>query len=179
MEEIEVWVKRTKQNIEEIIEREHLLSEEIKKHDDDLFGYLTKSAAPFIKSIGINLPKIGKQGTKNDLYDVNYYPEKMVVLETVEVPDMFRPDNPEKKVTDKLCVLSEKGKFYEVMYSSDGFILDSFLRPIDPKAAIDIYGYGIMLMLFAIVHDYSKLEKNLVEDIEKVVKYIYMKNSSK
>jgi hypothetical protein len=78
-------------------------------------------------------------------------------------------------VTDQFCVLSEKGKFFELMYSSDGFITDSFLNPIEPKAAIDAYGYDVTLMLYTALHDYLKSEEDLVIALEQVVAYIFGK----
>ena len=175
MDEIEAGFTKIMQMIEETKTQDLVLSEKVKKHEGELLGRMAASAIPIVKSIGLNLLKIGKQGTKNDLYDANYYLEKMIILGKSEKPEAFRPDDPNKKVTDQFCVLSEKGKFYELMYSSDGFITDSFLHPIDPKTAIGVYGYDVILMLYTAMHDYLKAEKDLVEALEKVVAYIFGK----
>jgi len=173
MDEIEAGFTKIMQMIEETKTQDLELSEEVKKHKGKLLGRMAASAIPVVKSVGLYLLKIGKQGTKNDLYDANYYTEKMIILGKAEKVEAVRPDDPNKKVTDQFCVLSEKGKFYELMYSSDGFITDSFLKPIDPATAIGVYGYDVILMLYAAMHDYLKSEKDLVEALEKVVAYIF------
>lgn len=175
MDEIEADFEKIKQNIEEMRKKEHILSETVKKHEGELLGRMAVSAIPIVKSVGINMLKIGKQGTKNDIYDANYYVEKMIILGKAEQSEACRPDDPAKKVTDQFCVLSEKGKLYDLMYSSDGFITDSYLNPIDPKTAFEEYGYDVILMLFTAMHDYLKSEKDLVLALEKVVVYIFGK----
>ena len=175
MDEIEVGFEKIMQNIEVMRTKDHELSAKVKKHEGELLGRMAVSAIPIVKSVGLNLLKIGKQGTKNDIYDANYYVEKMIILGKAEQPADFRPDDHTKKVTDQFCVLSEKGKFFELMYSSDGFITDSFLNPIEPKAAIDAYGYDVILMLYTALHDYLKSEEDLVIALEKVVAYIFGK----
>lgn len=175
MDEIEADFEKIKQNIEEMRKKEHTLSETVKKHEGELLGRMAVSAIPIVKSVGINMLKIGKQGTKNDIYDANYYVEKMIILGKAEQSEACRPDDPAKKVTDQFCVLSEKGKLYDLMYSTDGFITDSYLNPIDPKTAFEEYGYDIILMLFTAMHDYLTSEEKLVEALEKVVVYIFGK----
>ena len=76
-------------------------------------------------------------------------------------------------ITDQFCVMSDEGKFFELMYSFDGFLHDSYLNPIDTKTAIDHYGYDIMFMLYRAMHDYLKGEEALVEALEKVMGYIF------
>jgi hypothetical protein len=175
MDEIEAGFEKIMQMIEETREKEKTLSETVKRHEAELLGRMAVSAIPIVKSVGLNLLKIGKQGTKNDIYDANYYLEKMIILGKAEQPKPSRPDDPLKAVTDQFCVLSEKGKFFELMYSTDGFITDSFLNPIDPKTAIDIYGYDVILMLYTAMHDYLKSEKDLVAALEMVLTYIHGK----
>lgn len=175
MDEIETGFEKIIQNIEVTKKLDYVLSEKVKKHEGELLGRMAVSAIPIVKSIGINMLKIGKQGTKNDIYDANYYLEKMIILGKAEQSEALRPDDPAKKVTDQFCVLSEKGKLYDLMYSTDGFITDSFLRPIDPKLAIEAYGYDVILMLYTAMHDYLKTEEDLVLALDKVVAYIFGK----
>ncbi|MGA2161976.1 MAG: hypothetical protein ABSG28_07270 [Methanoregula sp.] len=172
MDEIEAGFKKIMQKIEEMKKTDGTLSEQIKTHDGELLGRMAAMAKPVVKSVGLNLLKIGKQDTKNEIYDANYYTEKMIVLGKTD-PAAFRPDDPSKTIIDQFCVLSEKGKFYELMYSSDGFITDSYLNPIDPKSAIGGYGYDIMFMLYQAMHDYMKSEKELLSALEKVIGYIF------
>jgi hypothetical protein len=172
MDEIESGFQKIMQKIDEMKKTDATLSDTIRKHDGDLLGRMAVTAIPVVKSVGINMLKIGKQDTKNELYDPQYYTEKMIILGKAE-PAAFRPDNVSKKVTDQFCILSEDGKFFELMYSTDGFITDSFLNPIDPHAAIDVYGYDIMFMLYQAMHDYMTSEKELIAALEKVVGYVF------
>ncbi len=59
------------------------------------------------------------------------------------------------------------------MYSFDGFLTDSYLNPIDPKKALDLYGYDIMYMLYRAMRDYLKGEEELIDALEKVVGYVF------
>jgi hypothetical protein len=172
MDEIEAGFEKIMQKIEDMKKTDARLSEQVKTHDGQLLGRMAVLAKPVVKSVGLNMLKIGKQDTKNEIYDANYYTEKMIVLGKIE-PAPFRPDDPSKKITDQFCVLSEKGKFYELMYSSDGFITDSYLNPVDPKAAIDQYGYDILFMLYTAMHDYMKSETELIAALEKVIGYVF------
>ncbi|MFZ0006383.1 MAG: hypothetical protein WCC86_04670 [Methanoregula sp.] len=172
MDEIEAGFKKITEKIEEMKKTDARLSEEIRSHDGDLLGRMGTMAKPVVKSVGLNLLKIGKQDTKNELYDANYYTEKMIILGKTE-PALFRPDDPAKKITDQFCVLTEKGKLFELMYSSDGFITDSYLNPIDPKSAIDEYGYDVMFMLYQGMHDYMKSEEDLISALEKVIGFVF------
>ncbi len=175
MDEIEAGFKKIMEKIDDMKKTEARLSEEVKTHDGELLGRMAAMAKPVVKSVGLNLLKIGKQDTKNELYDANYYTEKMIILGKSD-PAPFRPDDPAKKITDQFCVLTERGKLFELMYSSDGFITDSYLNPIDPKSAIEGYGYDVMFMLFQGMHDYMKSEQDLISALEKVIGFIFATN---
>jgi hypothetical protein len=172
MDEIEAGFKKMTEKIEDLKKTETPLSDEIRAHDGELLGRMIVMAKPVVKSVGLNLLKIGKQDTKGELYDPNYYNEKMIVLGKCE-PASFRPDDPTKKIADQFCVLSERGRLYELMYSSDGFLTDSFLNPVEPKAAIGTYGYDIMFMLYQGMHDYMKSEQDLIAALEKVIGFVF------
>ena len=176
MDEIEAGFTKIMEKIEDMKKTDARLSEEVRTHDSELLGRMAVMAKPVVKSVGLKLLKIGKQDTKGELYHPNYYNEKMIVLGKSE-PAPFRPDDPTKKITDQFCVLSERGRFYELMYSSDGFLTDSFLNPIDPKGAIDKYGYDIMFMLYRGMHDYMKSEEELISALEKVIGFIFATTS--
>jgi hypothetical protein len=134
---------------------------------------MAKSAVPVVRIVGLNMLKKGKQDTKGEIYDPAYFPRRMIILGKATKPAASRPDNPQMPVTDQFCVMSEEGKFFELMYSFDGFLHDSFLNPIDTKTAIDHYGYDIMFMLYRAMHDYLKGEEALVEALEKVIGYVF------
>ena len=172
MDEIEAGFEKLLEKIEESRGKSAELSDKIKENDAKLLARMTRSAVPVIKKIGLNMLKIGKQGNKGDLYDPMYYPKKMIILGKTD-PAAFRPDNPDKPITDQFCVLSEEGKLFELMYSFDGFLTDSYLNPIDAKTAIDHYGYDVLFMLYRALADYLKGEEALIEALDKVIGYVF------
>jgi hypothetical protein len=180
MDEIEAGLKKLEQKIEELEKLQakgDSLSQEIRDHDTELLARMAKSAVPVVKVVGLNMLRKGKQDTKGEIYDPVYFPGKMIILGKAVTPASCRPDNPQMPVTDQFCVMSEEGKFYELMYSFDGFLTDSYLNPIDAKTAIEHYGYDIMFMLYRAMHDYLKGEEALVEALEKVIGYIFTRAS--
>jgi hypothetical protein len=172
VDEIEVGFEKIMQKITELKEKDRVLSEKIRNDDAAILGRMAQSSIPIVKSIGLAMLEKGKQDTKGEIYNASYYPKKMIILGKSE-PSPFRPDNPAKKVTDQFCVLSEEGTFSELMYSSDGFFTDSFLNPIDPKTALDLYGYDVIYMLYKAMHDYLKDEQVLVDALEMTILYVF------
>ena len=63
------------------------------------------------------------------------------------------------------------------MYSTDGFITDSYLNPIDAGGVIENYGYDAMYMLYQAMHDYLKGEEALLEALEKTISYVFPNKS--
>lgn len=159
MDEIESGLKKLKQKIEDFEKlqaRGDTLSQEIRDHDAELLSEMAKLVAPVVKVVGLNMLKKGKTDTKGEIYDPAYYPGKMIILGNAISPASSRPDNPNMPVTDQFCVMSEEGKLFDLMYSFDGFLTDSYLNPIDSKKALENYGYDIMFMLYVALHDYLK-----------------------
>jgi hypothetical protein len=175
MDEIEAGLRKLEKKRQELQEKGDSLSHEIRNHDTELLTRMAKSAIPVVKVVGLNMLRKGKQDTKGEIYDPAYYPQKMIILGKAAESAAFRPDNPQMPVTDQFCVMSEEGKFYELMYSFDGFLTDSYLNPLDAKTALEHYGYDIMFMLYRAMHDYLKGEEALVEALEKVMGYIFAK----
>jgi hypothetical protein len=120
----------------------------------------------------------GKQDTKGELYDTVFFRNKMIVLGKTE-PEGQRPDNPGKKVDDQFCVFSEDGKFYELLYSFDGFLVDSYLQPITPGQALTRYGLDIMVMLYLALKDYLEGEEELVKALKLTLEYLNPENLKK
>jgi hypothetical protein len=176
MDEIEKGLEKIKEKIDSLAdlqEKGKTLSEKVRANDAKLLEKMAISAEPVVKKIGLNILKKGKQDTKGEIYDPQYYIEKMIILGKTD-PASGRPDNPSIPVVDQFCVLSEEGSFYEVMYSFDGFLTDSYLLPISAKQAIDQYGYDIMFMLYSALHDYLEGEEELVVALEKVIGYVFV-----
>lgn len=175
MDEIETGFNKIIERIDELKETRGKLSDIVRKNDSRLLARMAETAVPVVKEIGMNMLKKGKQDTKGDIYDPQYYPQKMIILGKAENPGT-RPDNPQMQVTDQFCVLTEDGDLFELMYSFDGFLTDSYLNPLDPKRAIDMYGYDIMFMLYSAMHDYLKGEEALVLALEGVIGYVFSRN---
>jgi hypothetical protein len=172
MDEIEAGFEKILQKIKDLQEKDGVLSEKIRNNDAKLLRKMAETSRPIVKSVGLNMLKMGKQDTKGEIYDPAYYPAKMIVLGKTE-PAAFRPDNPSKTITDQFCILSEDGDFFELMYSFDGFLTDSYLNPIDTTKVIGTYGYDIIFMLYQAMHDYLKGEEALIDSLEKVIGYVF------
>lgn len=172
MDEIETGFTRIIERIGQGQEKIGELSETIRKNDKILLQRMADAAVPVVNSIGITLLQKGKQDTKGNLYDPKYYEKKMIILGKTD-PAPFRPDNPSKKVTDQFCLLSEDGKFYEIMYSSDGFITDSCLNELDAGSVLDLYGYDAMYMLYKAMHDFLKGEELLITALDTTITFIF------
>lgn len=174
MDAIEKGFDALMQKIDKMQTEEKALSGKVKENEARLLKKMAASAVPVVNQVGLNMLKKGKQDTKGEMYDPQYYPQKMIILGKAE-PAAGRPDNPSVAVTDQFCVLSEDGDFFELMYSFDGFLTDSYLNPIDAKRALDLYGYEVMFMLYKAMHDYSKDEEALLGSLEIVIGYVFGK----
>jgi len=173
MDEIEAGLQKLEQMIAELQEKGDTLSQEIRDHESELLARMAKSTVPVVKIVGLNMLRKGKQDTKGEIYDPVYFPQKMIILGKAVKPAAFRPDNPQMPVTDQFCVLSEEGSFYDLMYSFDGFLTDSYLNPIDAKKAFEQYGYEVIFMLYCAMRDYLKGQEALIEALERVMGYIF------
>ncbi|MGA2121019.1 MAG: hypothetical protein ABSG49_03125 [Methanoregula sp.] len=174
MDEIEKGFETLEQKIAQLQEDEKALTGKLKENDAKLLKKMAASSVTVVKIVGLNMLKKGKQDTKGEMYDPMYYPQKMIILGKSELA-AFRPDNPAMPVTDQFCVLSEDGEFFELMYSFDGFLTDSYLNPLDAKKALELYGYDVMYMLYRAMRDYLTDEKKLVDALEIVVGYVFAK----
>lgn len=176
MDDIEKGLEKIVAKIEKLQKDGKELSEKVKASDAKLLERMARSAEPVVLEVGLQMLQKGKQDTKGELYHPQYYPGKMIILgKTDPVPG--RPDNPSIPVTDQFCVLSEDGTFYELMYSFDGFLTDSYLNKITARQAIDQYGYDIMFMLYRALHDYIKGEEELIAALDKVIGYVFAKKT--
>ena len=174
MDDIEKGFDALMQRIEKLHGDEKALTGKLRENDAKLLNKMAASSVPVVKIVGLNMLKKGKQDTKGEIYDPQYFPQKMIILGKSE-PAAFRPDNPSMAVTDQFCVLSEDGEFFELMYSFDGFLTDSYLNPIDAKKALDLYGDEVMFMLYRAMRDYLEGEEKLLDALETVIGYVYAK----
>lgn len=174
MDEVEAGFQKMTERIQAGEEELQELSEQVRAADAALLGRMIRIATPLVGTIGILMLMRGKQDTKGELYDTAFHRKKMIVLGKTE-PAEFRPDHSGKKVDDQFCVLSEDGKLNEVMFSFDGFIVDSYLNPITPREALDRYGYEIMYMLYHALHDYLKGREALVAALKLTLEFVFPK----
>jgi len=172
MDEIEAGFSRLVAKIEEQSKETIKISEEIARHDAELLKRMAGLSGPVIKIVGLNMLMKGKQDGKGELFDTSFYPEKMIVLAKTE-PVKYRPDDVTKKVDDQFCVLSEDGRFYELMYSSDGVSIDSYRKELSSREVIEIYRYEAMFMLYRALHDYLKNQEELLKSLEMTLNFIF------
>jgi hypothetical protein len=137
-----------------------------------LLAKMAEMSAPIVARVGLSMVNRAKIDAKGEPYNAEYYPRKVLVLGKTE-PAKFRPDNVNKPVADQFCVLSEDGKFSELMYSSDPVFMDSYLNPLSPEQVLDIYGLEIMFMLYRAMRDYLEENRELVEALGKVISFVF------
>ena len=174
MDEIEAGYTKLTEKINGMTKNLDNAAKKIRENDALLMNKMAGMALPVIQSIGLNMLEKGKQESGGELYDTSFYKQKMIVLGKTD-PVKFRLDDISKKVDDQFCLLSEDGKFYEIMYSSDGFLVDSYLHPLTSKEVLDLYGYEIMFMLYRALQDYLKNQEVLLEALEKTINFIFAK----
>jgi hypothetical protein len=172
MDVIEEGFSLIMEKIRTFAEKGDELAKEVRERDEELLQRMGELSAQVVQRMGMCMLQKGKQDTRSEVYDAQYHPKKMIVLGKTEPVD-FRPDNSGKKVADQFCVLAEDGKFYELMYSSDGFIIDSYLNPLTPAQVIGIYGYEVMFMLYRAMRDYMQGEKDLVDALERTLAFLF------
>jgi len=172
MDEIETGFTKIIEKIEQGTDKIDKISDTIRANDAALLERMAMAAIPVVKTIGISLLQKGKQDTKGELYDTRYYEKKMIILGKTD-PAPFRPDNPAKKVTDQFCLLSEDGKFHEVMYSSDELVMDSYLNTLNAKTVLELYGYDPIYMLYKAMHDYLKGQEALIAALDATLAFIF------
>lgn len=174
MDEIEHGFSRLMERIEELEKKKVEISEEIREHDAMLLSRMAVSSIPVVRRAGLNLLQSGRQDPKGELFETRFYPDKVIVLGKTD-PVKFRPDDPAKQVMDQFCVLGEDGSFSELMYSSDGYVVDSYRQNLTPANALAIYGYDVMFMVYRAMKDYLEGSEELVEALGKVLDYIFDK----
>jgi hypothetical protein len=172
MDDIEKGFAEILRKIEDYKEKKERLGDKVAEQDAAMLGRMAADAAPLIRSMGLSMLERGKKDPKGEIYDAMYFPERMFVLGKTD-PVPYRPDAPEKPVDTQYCVLSEDGTFYELMYSANELIIDSFRNPLTPREVIDLYGYDIMFMLYRAFRDYMKDEGELIGALEKTLEYVF------
>lgn len=144
---------------------------ELKENIGDLIARMAFDTAPVVSKIGLEMLWRAKREASGDLYDQEFYEEKMIVLAKSD-PLPYRPDDPAKPVDTQLCVFCEDGNFYEVMYTTTEIRVDSYKSLITPEEASDIYGYDLVFMLYRAMYEYAEQEEELVGALARSIEYI-------
>ncbi len=169
---IEDGFLRLTETIEEYNGRIDGLEETIRSDLAGLLSRMVTLTTPLIGSLGQQFLHKTKKDGKGELYDTIHYDEKMIIIGRAEEPVAIRPDDMTRKVDKQFCVLTEKGTIAELMFSDDGFIIDSYLNPLTAEEAIDFYGPGVIYMLYRALHDYANLEEELIRSLEMTIAFI-------
>ena len=171
MDQIEKGYKALLKKIDEMDAKIEPLAQEVRTHEAELMARMGEMTASLVSRIGMNMLKRGKQDARGEMYDTAYYDTKMIILGKTD-PLEHRPDNIGKKVDEQFCVLAEDGKFYELMFSTEGIVVDSYQNSLSPGDALQIYGHEIMVMLFRAMKDYLRGQEELVEALEKTIAFV-------
>jgi len=146
--------------------------EQLKLHDGALLERMGEVAMPIVNGIGIEILSRGKVGVSGEIYDPKYYETPMIVLGKALEVAPFRPDDPSRMITDQFCTLGSDGVFYEILYSQDELIVDSFLGTLTGRQVLDLYGYEAMYMLYKALHQYADNQEQLLLALAAVMEFI-------
>jgi hypothetical protein len=172
MDEIEKGFDLIFEQLEELEGGKEERAKQILEGKAKLLEKMAEKSASIVARVGMNMVNRAKLDSKGEPYNPEYYQKKMLVLGKTE-PAKFRPDDVSKAIADQFCVLSEEGKFYELMYSSGPIFMDSYLNPLTPDQVLDIYGLEIMFMLYRAMRDYMEANRDLVEALGKVIVFVF------
>lgn len=144
----------------------------IRSRDAELLGEMGRITGPVIKTAGISLLERGKKDNQGEIYDAVHYPSRVFVLGKSTDPAPYRPDNMSRKITDQFCLLGEDGKFYEIMYSTDDLMVDSYLGELTPGQVIDLYGYDALYMLYKGMKEYLEGQEILLSSLDDTLQFL-------
>lgn len=147
-------------------------ADRVRQEEGALLARMASTAAGVVPAAGLEVMSRGKVDGRGELYDQEYFPEKMLVLAKAE-PMPFRPDDANKAITDQFCVLQADGTFAELMYSNDTVVIDSYLAPLPAEDALGIYGPELLFMLFRALRQYLEGEEALLAALRTTLEYLH------
>jgi len=174
---VEQGFDRLLEIIKETKEKQEDAAEKIMEKDTLLLEEMIAAVAQVIPNAGSEFLLKAKQDIKGDLYDQKYYPDKMIILGKTESPVSFRPDDPKKKVTQQFCVESEKGELFELMFSNDGFVVDTYASPLSAEDALAFYGYDIIYMLYSAIREFALAEEDVLDALNLTLGFLQQKKN--
>jgi hypothetical protein len=143
----------------------------IRENEGTLIARMAADTVPVIATVGLEILRRGKKEMSGELYNQEFYDKKMIVLGKTD-PLPYRPDDPGKTIDTQICVLADDGNFYEVMYSTTEILVDSYLNPLKPDEALEIYGFEILFMLYRAIYEYAQKEEELMAALARTLEYI-------
>jgi hypothetical protein len=144
----------------------------LQEREAELLGRMGTMTGPVIKDAGITILEKGKKDNQDGIYDAVHYDARVFILgKSIDLAP-YRPDNMNRPVIDQFCLLSEDGKFYEVMYSADDLIVDSYMGELTPRQVLDIYGYEAVFMLYKGMKEYLEGQENLLSGLETTLQFL-------
>jgi hypothetical protein len=144
----------------------------IRSRDAELLGRMGEITAPVIKNVGITILEKGKKDNQGEIYDAKHYGSRVFILGKSNELAPYRPDDMNRPVIDQFCLLSEDGKFYEVMYSMDDLVIDSYLGELTPHQVLDLYGYDAVYMLYKGMKQYLEGQDALMSGLDVTVQFL-------
>ena len=172
IDEIERGLSAIEERISEYREAIAEAGETIDREEAALLARMARTAAAIVPAAGLEVMARGKVDGAGEMFDQSYYPGKMLILGRTD-PMPFRPDNPEKAVTDQFCVLKEDGTLAELMYSNDTVLVDSHLSPITPEDALGVYGPELIFMLYRGLREYHEGQEALLNALRTTLEYLH------
>ncbi len=158
--------------VSETKEKQKAAVKKVKENEVNLLKMMQGIVGPVVAEIGQEFIQRAKMDQNGDLYDHVYYPDKMILLgKPVEMLE-HRPDDMMKKVDQQFCVLSEAGNLFELMFTNDGFIIDTYASPLSAEDALEFYGYDILYMLYSAMRDYGLAQQDLLEALNITLGYL-------
>ncbi|WP_292519770.1 hypothetical protein [Methanoculleus sp.] len=168
---IEEGYARLLETLEDLQAKKETSAAELRGNVGALVSRMAADTAPIVEKIGLEMLRRAKREASGELYDQEFYEKKMIVLGKGE-PLPYRPDDPSKPVDTQICVLDTDGAFHELMYTTTEIRTDSYLAPLTPEEAFDIYGYDLVFMLYRALYEYAKEDEELTAALARAIEYI-------
>jgi hypothetical protein len=168
---IEEGYTRLLKELEDLQAKKEESASELRGNVETLLARMGADTAPVVKQIGLEMLRRAKREASGELYDQEFYEKKMIVLGKGD-PLPYRPDDPSKPVDVQVCVLDEDGAFHELMYTNTEIRTESYLAPLTPEEAFNVYGYDLVFMLYRALYEYAQKEEELLAALARTLEYL-------
>ncbi|WP_332449671.1 hypothetical protein [Methanoculleus sp.] len=168
---IEEGYTRLLETLGDLQAKKETSASELRESGEALLAKMAADTAPVVSKVGLEMLRRAKREASGELYDQEFHEKKMIVLGKTD-PLPYRPDDPNMPVDAQICVLGEDGAFYEVMYTNTEIRIDSYLAPLTPEEAFDVYGYDLVFMLYRAMFEYAQKEEELTAALARTLEYL-------